>query len=192
MEKMIKNLVKFTSGSPQFRINESFLVEAPIYLFYDQSDLAEDLVDLSLDNTEKKRVHTLDELSTLRAGDVVFSLISGKAAIVRSAHEDYLYTQNYIKLVPKKELDSRFLVYLLNEDKQVRRQFQKGIQGSATMKYTVKQLKELVMPTLPNLEKQKKIGSIYFKQLRKQALKERVAELETKALLAKLEEEKHE
>src|SRR5699024_10075317 len=188
----INSWVEFTSGSPQFRISEVSIKSAPVYQFYDQSDLTEDLIGLPIDREENKHVRTFDRLSTLEAGNIIFSLISGTSSIVSKNHSGYLYTQNYIKLSPKKELDGCFLVYLLNENKGIKRQFQKGIQGSATMKYTVKQLRDLNLPTLPSLEKQKSIDSIYFKQLHKQALKERVAKLETKVILARLEGKSHE
>lgn len=56
-------------------------------------------------------------------GDVIFSLITGNAAIVRKEHEGYLYTQNYVKLLPYDNIDAQFLVYLINENKAIKRQF---------------------------------------------------------------------
>lgn len=44
-----------------------------------------------------KVIRTNDKVRILFDGDLVFSLISGKAGIVRKKHEGYLYTQNYIK-----------------------------------------------------------------------------------------------
>lgn len=121
-------------------------------------------------------------------GDVIFSLITGNAAIVRKEHEGYLYTQNYVKLLPYDNIDAQFLVYLINENKAIKRQFTVGLQGSQVLKYTLKQLKELEVGKLPNIDRQKAIGQVYFKQLRLKALKKRAAELEESIILAKLEE----
>ena len=103
-----------------------------------------------------------------------------------------MYTQNYIKLFTDGSIDPAFLVYLLNEDQDVGRQLHVGLQGSSVMKYTVKQLKGLEISSLPSLEKQKVIGDIYLKQLKLEALKNRVAEAEKKILLYKLEEARNE
>lgn len=56
------------------------------------------------------------------------------------------------------------------------------------LKYTVKQLRELLLPKLPSIEKQRLIGKIYLKQMRIQALRERVAKNETIKRLSQLEE----
>ena len=62
----------------------------------------------------------------------------------------------------------------------------KGLQGSAVLKHTVKQLRELELPKIHSYEKQKIIGDIYFKQLRLQALKMRVADAEKLLTIEKL------
>ncbi len=187
MEKLSER-VEFVSGSPQFRITEDGDEQSPLYIFYSQTDLAADLTGVLSSNTENKRIRTQDEVNTLRRGDVVFSLISGSAAIAGKEHDGYLYTQNYIKLLPDESLDAKFLVYLLNENRSFRRQLQQSLQGSSVMKYTLKQINELKIPLLPSLDKQTIIGSIYLKQQRLQALKKRAADLETVILLKRLEE----
>lgn len=185
----LSEMVEFVSGSPQFRITEVMDEQAPLYTFYSQTDLSDDLVGIVSSDSDNKQVRTKDKVNTLCARDVVFSLISGTASIIRKEHEGYLYTQNYVKLIPNKNVDPRFLVYLLNEDKRIKKQFMMGLQGSQVLKYTLKQLKELEIPKLPSIEKQKIVGDVYFKQLRLQALRNRAAKLETTILLAKLEEE---
>lgn len=181
-------MVEFVSGSPQFRITEVFDADAPLYTYYGQLDMADDLVDIISPNVDNKQVRTRDKVNTLYTGDVVFSLISGISTIVRKAHEGYLYTQNYVKLIPNENVDSQYLVYLLNEDKSIKKQFLTGLQGSQVLKYTLKQVKELALPELPSIEKQQMIGEVYFNQLRLQALRNRAANSETTILLAKLEE----
>lgn len=186
--KKLSETVEFVSGSPQFRITEVFDVNAPLYTYYGQSDLDDDLVDIVSSNVDSKQVRTQDKVNTLCTGDVVFSLISGTSTLVRKVHEGYLYTQNYVKLIPNENVDSKYLVYLLNEDKSIKKQFLMGLQGSQVLKYTLKQVKELELPELPSTRKQQMIGEVYFNQLRLQALRNRAANSETIIILAKLEE----
>ncbi len=181
----LSGMVKCMSGSPQFRITEVFDVNAPLYTYYSQHNMADDLVDM-VSNVPNKQVRTQDKVNTLFAGDVIFSLISGSATMVRKEHEGYLYTQNYVKLIPNEKIDSKYLVYLLNVEESIKKQFLMGLQGSQVLKYTLKQVKELKLPKLPSIAKQQIVGEIYFNQLRLQALRNRAAKSETTILLAKL------
>lgn len=186
--KRLDGVVEFVSGSPQFRIKEVFDDKAPRYTYYGQQDIENDLVGIASNSSESKQVRTFDKVNTLCQGDVVFSLISGKSTIVGAKHQGYLYTQNYVKLVIVEKVVSKYLVYLLNEDKSIKKQFQMGLQGSQVLKYTLKQVKELELPDLPTIEKQQIIGELYFNQLRLEALKNRVANSETTIVLEKLRE----
>lgn len=186
--KKLSELVELVSGSPQFRVTEVFDEKTPLFTYYSQTDLIDDLVGIISQDVENKQVRTNDKVNTLCNGDVVFSLITGIATMVRKEHEGYIYTQNYVKLLPSHKIDSKFLVYLINENKAIKKQFVLGLQGSQVLKYTIKQLKELEIPKIPSIDKQKNIGQVYFNQLRLQALRNRVAELETTIRLAKLEE----
>lgn len=184
----IEDIVTISSGTPQFRIKESLIDSAPTYSFYGQQELENDLVDLELSQESAKTISTLDGLNLVNEGDVLFSLISGRTTIVNQRHQGYLYTQNYVRLIPKKNIDGKYLVYLLNESDCIRKQWTKGLQGSAVLKHTVKQLRELELPELHSYEKQKIIGDIYFKQLRIRALKMRVADTERILTLENLKE----
>jgi hypothetical protein len=178
--------IELVSGYPQFRIKESADASAPRYTYYGQPEIEDDLVDLEINKVENKWIRTFDEVSTVKKGDVLFSLISGKATLVRDNHQGYLFTQNYVKFILEGKIDSKYLIYLLNEDASIKKQFQIGLQGSMVLKYTVKQLRELVLPELPSLEKQTLVGELYFNQLRLQALRKRAAALETAIALEKL------
>ncbi|ALP36005.1 restriction endonuclease subunit M [Paenibacillus sp. IHB B 3084] len=184
--RRLENVVEFVSGSPQFRIIEVFDDKAPLYTYYGQQDIEDDLVGIDSNGSDSKQVRTLDKVSTLCQGDIVFSLISGKSTIVGVKHQGYLYTQNYVKLVTDEKVDSKYLVYLLNEDKLIKKQFQMGLQGSQVLKYTLKQVKELELPDLPTIDRQRMIGELYFNQLRLEALRTRAANLETTIVLEKL------
>lgn len=184
----LNEIVDFVSGTPQFRITESRSDQAPSYRLYTQTDLSDDMVGILSEAADNKCICTRDQVNTLAPGDVVFSLIAGTAAVVREAHQGYLYTQNYVKLIPGEKIDHQFLVYLLNENSAIKKQLLIGLQGSQVLKYSLRQIKDLEIPTLPHVEKQKIIGEIYFKQLRVQALKTRAAKLETMMRLHQLEE----
>lgn len=182
----IEDIITIMTGTPQFRIKESLSDTAPTYYFYGQKELENDIVNLELSKESPKSISTLDELNLVYEGDILFSLISGRTTIVNKKHQGYLYTQNYVKLIPKNVVGSKYLVYLLNESDLIRKQWSKGLQGSAVLKHTVKQLRELELPKIHSYEKQKIIGDIYFKQLRLQALKMRVADAEKLLTIEKL------
>ncbi|QWU16938.1 Type I restriction modification DNA specificity domain-containing protein [Paenibacillus sophorae] len=184
----LEDVVEFVSGSPQFRIKEAPDNTAPLYTYYGQPDLEGDLVGIDSSGSDGKQVRTFDKVNTLCQGDVVFSLISGKSTIVGVKHQGYLYTQNYVKLVAGNQVDSQYLVFLLNEDQSIKKQFQIGLQGSQVLKYTLKQVKELELPNLPTIDKQRLIGELYFNQLRLEALRNRAAKSETTIALEKLRE----
>lgn len=184
----ICDISELISGTPQFRIAEDLSGSAPTYFFYSQSDLEDDLSGVGKQDIARKQIRTFDEVITTSVGDVVFSLLSGKAAIVQKDHDGLLLTQNYVRLVPLDVLNSDYLVYLLNEDQSIRHQLRISQQGSITMKYTLKQLRELRFPVLPSLERQRLIGETYLNQLKLDTLRKRAAEFETTLVLEKIKE----
>lgn len=184
----ISSLVAFVSGTPQFRIKEDFSGDAPLYFFYGQTEIEEGLAGLDLRTVNKRQVRTFECVSTAVAGDVIFSLISGKAAIVQTGHSGYLFTQNYVKLVPSAVLDAQYLVYMINEDGDVRRQLRSGQQGSVILKYTIRQLSSLLLPPLPPKDVQEVVGELYLSQLRLAALKRQASVLETALVLGRIKE----
>lgn len=184
----LSKLVELVSGTPQFRIVEVSNPKAPVFTYYTQTDLNDDLVGIISSEVDNKQVRTNDKVSTLSSGDVLFSLITGKATVVSKEHEGYLYTQNYVKLLHGKDIDSKFLVYLMNESKAIRKQLMLSLQGSLVLKYTLTQLRDLEIKKIPSIDRQKIIGQVYFNQLRLKALRNRVTELEAKIRLAELED----
>lgn len=187
MMKMLE-LAELHSGTPQFRIKESMDSDAPVYFFFGQSEMEDDLAGVETLGGTRKQIRTYDDVGTLKSGDLVFSLISGMATIVRSCHDGYLYTQNYVKLVPLPVIDAGYLAYMLNEDGNIKRQLQSSQQGSATLKFTIRQLRDLVFLAPPPIEKQRVIGELYYCQLRLLALKKKVATAETTLVIEKLKE----
>lgn len=184
----VTEFITFESGSPQFRIKETVDKAAPLYFFYGQNELENDLSQIEMNQSETKSIRTFDPVLTVVEGDIVFSLISGKAAIVGKNHAGFLITQNYLRLVVDTPVIPSYIVYLLNEDLSIKHQFQLSLQGSSTLKYTVKQVKELRLPALPTIERQSLIGKLYLKQLHLEALQKHLIELKTKRLLFQLKE----
>ena len=182
----LHDLVELESGTPQFRINESPNKNAPRYFFYGQTNLEDDLMGVHSSTETSKQIYTEDNVATLCAGDLVFGLISGKATIVNVEHDGYLFTQNYVRLNPSEGIDSKYLAYLLNEDADIRRQLMVGQQGSFIVKFTVKQLSELKISSLPPREEQELIGDLYFNGLKLESLKKHQAVLETTLLKGKI------
>lgn len=180
--------VRFVSGTPQFRIVEDMSASAPLYYFYGQADLEDDLNGLMSSDIPRKQIRTFDSVVSVSEGDVVFSLLSGTASVVQASHSGFLLTQNYVILVPSHRIDARYLVYLMNENRFIKSQLRKGQQGSVTQKYTLKQIKSLELPPLPSRERQGLIGEVYLSQLKLNALRKRASDLETALVLETIRE----
>ena len=150
---------------------------AVLYTLYGQNELYEDLTGVPGSMSDRKQIRTEYKGSTLKAGDLIFSTISGIATLVTSDHEGYLFTQNYVRMEPlNTPIDKKFMAYLINENSKIKRQFKQNLQGSQVVRYSLSLLKEIQLPKLPSIEIQRIMGDIYFKQLRLRALKQRVAD----------------
>lgn len=175
----LADFVEISSGTPLFRLTQSKGTKS--YFLYDQTNLE---ADLSLDYSPKpsKQIFADGNVYTLNKGDIIFSLISSKAARVLSQRSGYLYSSNFVLIHIKAELDANFLLFLLNENSKIRSQFYANSQGLVAQKISVKALREIKIPALPPLKTQQKIGEIYllFNQL--QAVKKRNLERQSLAL----------
>lgn len=184
----LKQLVDFEAGILQNRIKEVSSSDSKEYLLYGQQEFQADLEGIEEVPYEKRIIRTEDRITTLQEGCVVFSLISGKAAIVGVAHNNYFYAQSYVQIYCGEKLHPYYLVYLLNEDKDIRRQFFIGLQGSAVLKYTIGQLRELLIVKLPTYKLQEQVGSLYLKSIHLEAIKKRVATHQKLLLVEKIKE----
>ncbi|HEL1656652.1 TPA: restriction endonuclease subunit S [Streptococcus suis] len=158
----LEELALFTGGSLQVRLDTTSWEDARDYILYNQQHHQLDGYEVIEEVIDSRTVTTDREVTLLEEGDLLFSLLSGKAVLVRAEHAGLLYTQNYIKIEPIAKLDKVFLLYLINESSAIRRQFYQSLQGSEVMKYTVKQLKSLQLGALPPLDSQQKLGKIYL------------------------------
>ena len=173
----IKDIFHSNTGVSQYRLEESTSEDAVLYTLYGQNELYEDLTGVPGSMSDRKQIRTEYKGSTLKAGDLIFSTISGIATLVTSDHEGYLFTQNYVRMEPlNTPIDKKFMAYLINENSKIKRQFKQNLQGSQVVRYSLSLLKEIQLPKLPSIETQRIMGDIYFKQLRLRALKQRVAD----------------
>lgn len=188
--KKISDVVQFEAGTPQFRIHASNDNRAPEYRFYGQNELEADLKQMPNEQNRPKTIRTFDTVLTVVEGDLIFSLISGVATLVSHNHANYLLTKNYVKLLPAKNVSPSYLLYLLNEDRNVKQQLSRELQGSATIKYTLKQLKNLYFSDFPAYKRQELMGGLYRNQLHLEALEQHLTSLKTKRRILQLKEVK--
>lgn len=79
------------------------------------------------------------------------------------------------------------MTYLFNEHPFIRKQIRQSQQGSQVIRYSTQLIKQLRLPKLPALSIQARIGDIYRKENKIQALRHRVADNRYRVQLAKLE-----
>lgn len=178
-----------TSGLLQSRIKESFDKASPIYKIYGQKELNEDLMGIENEEMNGKEIRTDMDIRLTYEGQILISTISGKAAIVDSIHSQYAWTQNYVELIAKKtnSINKWYMTYLFNEHPFIRKQIRQSQQGSQVIRYSTQLIKQLRLPKLPALSIQARIGDIYRKENKIQALRHRVADNRYRVQLAKLE-----
>lgn len=175
----IQNVFHSNTGISQYRIEESNRSDAKVYTLYGQNELYEDLYGVpgAMSDRKQIKVDGMGPGAIAKEGDLLFSTISGEATIVSSEHDGYVFTQNYARMEPMSRLvDRKYMAYLINENQSIKRQFKQNLQGSQVIRYSLKLLKEIVLPELPPIEIQRMIGDIYFKQLLLRSLRQRVAE----------------
>lgn len=152
---------------------------------YSYDDLIKDLDGAFLDS--KTRSDTLDITHQdgywSNPGEVIFSFVSSKAAIVSDLNQGKIINQNFAKLIIQEaRLDPSYLCYALNESYSMQKQMVVSMQGSTVPKLTPAILKELEI-SLPSIEKQQAIGQAYLFLRKRQALTRRQIELEAQLYL---------
>lgn len=86
----IKDIFHSNTGVSQYRLEESTSKKSVLYTLYGQNELYEDLTGVPGPMSDRKQIRTEYKGSTLKAGDLIFSTISGMATIVTADHEGYL------------------------------------------------------------------------------------------------------
>lgn len=178
----LEEMVTVKVGKNISRVSE---IHHPSSETYSYEDLTDDLDGLYLDSTSipsnKKEDKKDVQLSSV--GDVVFSFVSSKAAIVSRENAGKIINQNFAKLmIEYNQLDPTYLCYALNESKSMKKQMAISMQGSTIPKLTPAILKSLHM-TLPSIETQQAIGQAYLMLKKRITLAKKQAELEEKLCL---------
>lgn len=146
---------------------------------YSYDDLIKDLDGLFLDSKVNKFNNSSEKDNHLsEPGDVIFSFVSSKAAIISAENKGKLINQNFAKLIIESDrLDQDYLCYLLNESESIKKQMAISMQGSTVRKLTPSTLKTFNIK-LPSIDRQQAIGQAYLTIKKRQALTKKQAELE--------------
>lgn len=183
----IKDIFHSNTGSSQYRMEDRRVRTGKDFTIYGQTELEEDITGVVDINAERKTIRLREYRDPLLKGDLIFSTINGKATVIGPEHEGYIFTQNYVRMVPIHDpADLRYIAYLINENEYLRKQLEQNVQGSKVMRYSLNMLKNIKLPELPPREVQRIVGDIYYKQQRLTALKERVAQYEHQLTMALL------
>lgn len=179
----LEEIVVVKVGKNISRVNE---VDARTIETYGYENLMEDLNSYSFDvKPNSYNNHQIDDTNVhlSEVGDVVFSFISSKAAIVSKENNGKLINQNFAKLmISCEDLVPTYLCYLLNESFVMKQQMKISKQGSTVRKLTPAILKGLEVK-LPDLKKQQMIGQAYLTLKKRQALAKLQSDLEEKLYL---------
>lgn len=111
-----------------------------------------------------------DAVHGIRAGDVLYNVVTSTAAIVSPHNEGKRLNQNIAKLtLTTSQIDPRYLCYAINESKDIQKQMAAIGQGTVKRILTPAMLGEITI-TYPDLATQERIGDTYFKVNRRQYL----------------------
>ena len=178
------NLFTIEAGTSQSRLTESEDPDAPLYYYYTIDCINSDLEGApdERDPSERRQIRTMDDVKTVRGGDLILSLNTMTASFVSKEHDGYLLTLNFARIVPKKQLSPAFLLFLFNEDGRIRRQMM-GDSIVDLKKTSVKQLSNIEFKYLPDMYTQESIGKTYLNQKHISYLRRHVLELEDEYVL---------
>ena len=127
----------------------------------------------------------------IRAGDVLYSVVTSTAAIVSPQNDGKRLNQNIAKMtLTTGQLDPRYLCYAINESKDIQKQMAAIGQGTVKRILTPAMLGEITI-TFPDLATQEKIGEAYFKFNRQQYLANLELELQKKVYFEVLKKIDH-
>lgn len=139
-------------------------------------------------NGDKEQVvRPTQAVLSVQTGDVVISLIHGKAAIVSPKHAGRLLSNNYVRVeVDRQKVIPAWFVWHFNESRESRRQQVMATQGSTfVLRLSLTEVRQFTA-TLPPLNKQKAIGGLYLSTIEKRHYQERLAALNEQQILSQL------
>lgn len=183
----LEDVVTVKVGRNISRVNENHELTLDTYTY---ENLIDDLNGLFLNaHTTDYCLNSSDKVNHLsKRGEVVFSFVSSKAAIVSDVTKGKIINQNFAKLIIEdKQLDYRYLCYILNESHEMKKQMAISMQGSTVRKLTPATLKSLDLK-LPSMKKQQMIGRTYLDIKKRQDLARKQTELEEELYLEVLKQ----
>lgn len=124
-----------------------------------------------------------------QAGDVVISLIQGKAVMVSTTNAGRILGNNYLKVdVDPSLVDAAWFIWHFNESSEIQRQRLKATQGSTVVRrLAVNELRHFRV-TLPLLARQQTMGKLYLTVREKRYYQQRLAALYEHQILSQLSE----
>ncbi|UOB20897.1 hypothetical protein [Macrococcus armenti] len=175
----IEEIAQVSAGTLVSRLKED--PQGKTYYLYDQYAHAKDQIKYLDYNHEYKPVTLSDtkNLVFVERDDLIVNLSSCEVAYPDDEHVGFILPYNYCKIVIKEdaEVAQNYIRSWFNESPEAKKQLHLITQGASLVKkLSIQQIKQLNI-TLPDIEKQRLIGKIYysrqiikFKQLHKQHL----------------------
>jgi len=161
----LKNILKVKTGVNSSRISNEMRKEA-----YTAADLEDDL--LKMMSVEESKGGK-DESGTNRStysGQLIQSLISERTALVTEDNVGKGINQNFVYFeFNKKELDPKFMCYMFNESKKIKKQRYKLSQFSIVRKSSPHMILEFNID-IPSIDVQQAVGNLYGLMLEKRMI----------------------
>lgn len=144
---------------------------------YTNNDLINDLNGVEQTSNKDFRKKDISNHKVFE-GDVVYSFINSISGIVSKHNSGKIINQNFASIEPLNEmLDSSYLCYLLNMDREINQEKKISMQGSALKRLSPASIKNFEVE-LPVIEKQRIIGRLYLDWMARQAIIKEQYELE--------------
>lgn len=180
-------VASFTPGAHVSRIRQND--EAKACRFYATEQFMSDCWQPgnTMNGDKEQVVRPTQAVLSVRTGDVVISLIHGKAAIVSPEHAGRLLSNNYVRVeVDGSKVVPAWFVWHFNESRESRRQQALATQGSTfVLRLSLTEVRQFTA-TLPPLNKQQAIGGLYLATIEKRHYQERLAALNEQQILSQL------
>lgn len=158
----LKKLVKFIPGINPSRIDKKLKSET---VFYDK-----DSFDLDASFASNKSSNYKINENSLREGDLIMYGLSNEIAVVGKSNEGMVPSLNFLKVeIISDKLDRDYFLYMFNDDRYIRRQRERELQGLHILKLPLSSLYDIDIPIV-DLEFQKQIGRIYKETIKLKSL----------------------
>ena len=157
-----KEMATFKAGSHISRILQS--AGGPAFRFYVTEQFLVDDWQSAIASAEKEQwVRTDQDVVLTQHGDIVISLIHGKAVRVSTDNAGRILGNNYVKVaVDDSQINATWFLWHFNESPEGRRQRSQATQGSTVVqRIAVNELKNFTV-TIPPLAQQNAMGGLYL------------------------------